>query len=100
MIPVMIFDYLDADPSSFSIEQYVKYIDDYNYMSPNFNCGGETWFPTIIKSIESKDDIDSPTKNLRIEYDNDTQIYFWLLHLLSLSLIYLSNSIISQLFHL
>ena len=29
-----------------------------------------------MKSIKSKDDIDSPTNSVKIEYDNDPQIYF------------------------
>ena len=57
------FDYSDVEPSLFDTEQYVECVDNFNYISPNFNCEGKTWFSTSMKSIGSKDDIDSPNKN-------------------------------------
>ena len=57
------YDCLDAEPSSFDTEQYTDYADNFSHISPDFNCEGEIWFPTSMKSIESKDDIDNPTSN-------------------------------------
>ena len=70
------YDCSDAEPSSFDTEQYVDYADNFSHISPDFNCEGEIWFPTSMKSIESKDDIKSPIKNVRIACNNDSQIYF------------------------